>query len=140
MSTIPQPPRGGTSRLPQYGRAQGTAAYRHPHAPSAQSLLQYWRSDSTAVPGRRRMRWPGRVAFVLGLASAIVLLFGAAATGLPEVVTASVAAALSWCALAFAVVAIVARLGRGLGWVGALLALAGNVEVWAWLWRAVGAA
>jgi hypothetical protein len=95
---------------------------------TAPTLGQFWRSDvrRTRVDGAGRVRWPGLVGFLVGLAAAILLLLGAIAG---SVVLASVALALSVVGGFFAIVALVAGLGRALGVFGLLLALAGNVFV-----------
>jgi hypothetical protein len=94
------------------------------HAPT---LGQFWRSDvrHTSLT-RRPVRWPGLLAFFGGLAALVLLIAGLAAT---SVALVSVALAFSAVAGFFAIVALIAGLGRGLGFVGLLLALAGNVYV-----------
>jgi hypothetical protein len=130
------PPQAGAIR-PQAGgvppQARGIApqtggipplASSSTHAPT---LGQFWRSDvhRTRRDGRP-VRWPGLVAFFGGLAALILLILGFAAV---SVVLLSAALAFSVVAGFFALVAIIAGLGRALGVLGLLLALAGNVYV-----------
>lgn len=131
---IPQPP---SSRVPQqaaYRPAQATfgATQREVDAPT---LLQFWRSDSRVVPGRPRPRWAGRAAFWIGLLAAG--LYGASVV-LAIAFLAALAAPFAVVALAFALIAIIAGVGRGLGILGLLLALAGSTLFWSWLTRLFG--
>ena len=98
----------------------------------APTLLQFWRSDARVMPGRRAPRWAGLIAFWLGLLSVALLgieLLFAVGDGL----LGQVALPISMVAGFFAIVALVAGIGRGLGFFGAVFALLGNVYVWAWL-------
>jgi hypothetical protein len=97
----------------------------------APTLLQFWRSDSRIVPGRPRPRWAGRIAFWLGLAS-VGLLAAEMFLDVGDGVLGAVAVPLSVVAGFFAIVAIVAGIGRGLGVLGAILAILGNAYVWGW--------
>lgn len=96
----------------------------------APTLGQYFRSDSRSVPGARRSRWAGRLAFWLGLA-AVILMWSSLIVDIPF--HAPIALALSVVAIFFALVAIIAGIGRASGIWGLLLALAGNAIVVAWL-------
>jgi hypothetical protein len=94
---------------------------------TAPTLGQFWRSDVRRTrPGRAQVRWPGLVAFFGGLAAVIVLITGVAAASIAIV---SVALAFSVVAGLFALIALVAGLGRVLGFLGLLLALAGNIYI-----------
>lgn len=98
------------------------------HAPT---LGQYFRSDSRHLPGGRRQRWAGALAFWLGLASIPTLfLLGAA---LEQPVFYYVALAFGAVGGFFGLVALIAGIGRVLGFFGILFALLGNVYVISWL-------
>lgn len=113
---------------------QGRAAGYVPVAPlghteiitQAPTLGQFWRSDIRRTTEGRRPRWAGLAAFWLGLL-AIAALVGGAVLALGFL--AAVALAISSAALFFAVIAIIAGVGRSLGFVGLLFALAGNIVV-----------
>ena len=47
-----------------------------PPITQAPTLSQFWRSDSRVMPGQRRARWAGALAFWLGLAAAVLLIGG----------------------------------------------------------------
>lgn len=123
-----RPQQGGiapqrTAIAPQHGGVPPISS-TDVHAPT---LGQFWRSDVRRTrPDARRVRWPGLVAFLGGLAALILLILGAA---LASVALASVALAVGVVAGLFALIAIIAGLGRVLGLLGLLLALAGNVDV-----------
>lgn len=119
--TMPPPPRP----------PQGYVAPRSQPAPmvSAPTLLQFWRSDVRAIPGRRRPKWAGRVAFWLGLASAALYLFDMGVLGGPGVL-AYIASPLSVVAFLFGLVAVVAGIGRGLGVFGLIFAVLGQIQAW----------
>lgn len=126
---IPQPPRPG-----QPQRAAGYSANQTPvsvmretHAPT---LMQFWRSDSRVIPGRRPPKWAGRAAFWLGMLALILFVAGGF---LGVALLAAFATPLSVVALFFALIALIAGIGRGLGFVGLLFALAGSSLFWAWL-------
>lgn len=97
------------------------------HAPT---LGQFWRSDIRRTTGFRRPRWAGVAAFWLGLAS-IAFLFIGGAVGLA--IVRDIALPLSAVAGLFALIAIIAGVGRALGWFGLIFALIGNVFVVGWL-------
>lgn len=102
-----------------------------PPISNAPTLGQYVRSDTRGVPGARRPRWAGLIAFWLGMLS-IPLLF--IVGGLFQVVEfREVAAAFSVVAVFFGLVAFVAGFGRVLGFFGILFALIGNIYVLTWL-------
>lgn len=115
------PQRSGIA--PQRGGIAPIAGYT-----TAPTLGQFWRSDvrRTRVDGRGRARWPGLLGFFGGLAAGILLLLAGIAG---SVVLASIALAFSVAAGFFALVALIAGLGRLLGFLGLLLALAGNVYI-----------
>jgi hypothetical protein len=111
-----------TGIAPQLGGIPGTSTYT-----TAPTLGQFWRSDvrRTRTDGRPT-RWPGRIAFFGGLAALILLILAGVAG---SIVLASVALALSLTAGLFALIAIIAGVGRVLGILGLLLALAGNIYI-----------
>ncbi|CAN5451022.1 hypothetical protein BH10ACT6_BH10ACT6_13400 [soil metagenome] len=119
---------------------QGRAAGYIPVAPlgrteviaNAPTLGQFWRSDIRRTTGGRRPRWAGLTAFWIGLAAILFLVMGLV-TGL-EVVRA-IALPLSTVAILFAIIALVAGVGRTLGFFGLLFALAGNLVAIDWLVR-----
>lgn len=148
--SVPPPPRPGTVRpagigasyalnpTPQ-GRATGSmgagyipvqAAGRTEVITHAPTLGQFWRSDIRRTTGGRRPRWAGLTAFWLGLAALAFLIIGGVA-GI-ELVRA-IALPLSTVAIFFALVALIAGVGRVLGFFGLLFALAGNAVVLAGL-------
>ncbi len=103
---------------------------------SAYTLGQFWRSDivSTALR-RRKVRWPGMLAFWVGLLSLVLLIVGLSTQSVPVV---SVALAFSTVAGFFALVALIAGPGRVLGFFGLLFALGGNIYVVMWFASLVG--
>jgi hypothetical protein len=129
--TLP-PPRPQYQGQPnQYRPVQQhhVAAQRQDTAPT---LGQYWRSDTRTVPGRKPAKWAGRAAFWLGLLTAALFFAGTLPTGAPTVL-AAFATPLSVVAVIFALIAIIAGVGRGLGIVGLIFALAGSSLFWSWL-------
>lgn len=110
------------------------AAQRQEKAPT---LGQYWRSDTRVVPGRKPAKWAGRAAFWLGLLAAVLFFAGMFIAGAPTVL-AAFAAPVSVVAVIFALIAIIAGVGRGLGILGLIFALAGSSIFWAWLDRTFG--
>lgn len=102
------------------------------HAPT---LGQFWRSDIRRTTGMRRPRWAGLTAFWLGLAS-IGFLFIGGAIAVP--VVQQIALPLSVVAGLFALIAIIAGVGRVLGWFGLIFALIGNIVVITWLGTVFG--
>lgn len=143
--SVPPPPRQGTIRpagigasyalnnTPQ-GRQSGyipvQAAGKTEVITHAPTLGQFWRSDIRHTTGARRARWAGLAAFWLGLAS-MAFLFVGGGIGVP--VVRDIALPLSVVAGLFALIAIIAGVGRVLGWFGLIFALIGNVYVIAWL-------
>jgi hypothetical protein len=102
-----------------------------PPITQAPTFGQYVRSDYHGVPGARAPRWAGRISFWLGLLSVVLLWIVA---GLFTIaVFAPVAAGFSVVALFFGLVAFIAGIGRGLGFWGILLAIAGNIFIVTWL-------
>jgi hypothetical protein len=135
--TLPPPPRPQYQGDPnQYRPVQlhHVAAQKQDKAPT---LGQYFRSDTRVAPGRRPAKWAGRAAFWLGLLAAALFFGSAVIAGLPTVL-AAFAAPVSVVAIFFALIAIIAGVGRGLGIVGLIFALAGSSLFWAWLERTVG--
>ena len=119
---------------------QGRAAGYIPVAPlghteviaHAPTLGQFWRSDIRRTTGARRPRWAGLTAFWVGLAAIGFLVIG----GVTEIDTLrAIALPLSAVAGFFAIVALIAGVGRVLGFFGLLFALAGNLLVIDWLVR-----
>lgn len=135
--TLPPPPRPQYQGQPnQYRPVQQhhVAAQKQDKAPT---LGQYWRSDTRTVPGRKPAKWAGRAAFWLGLIAAGLFFAGTLIAGLPTVLPAY-AAPVGVVAIFFALIAIIAGIGRGLGIFGLILALAGSSLFWAWLARTFG--
>ncbi|MFC5502574.1 hypothetical protein ACFPJ4_10015 [Lysinimonas soli] len=99
---------------------------------TAPTLGQFWRSDVLRTTTRRRPRWAGMAAFWLSLAAIGFLLIGSL-TGI-ELVRA-IALPLSAVAGFFGLIAVIARIGRALGFVGLILALVGNIFVLSWIVR-----
>jgi len=143
--SVPPPPRQGTIRpagigatyalnpTPQ-GRQQGyipvQAAGRTEVITNAPTLGQFWRSDIRHTTGTKRARWAGLTAFWLGLASMAFLFIGG---GIGVQVVRDIALPLSVVAGLFALIAIIAGVGRVLGWFGLIFALIGNIFVIGWL-------
>jgi hypothetical protein len=109
------------------------AAQRQDKAPT---LGQYWRSDTRVVPGRRPARWAGRAALWLGILAAGLFFVGGFIAGASALT--AFAAPVSLVAVIFALIAIIAGVGRGLGIVGLIFALAGSALFWGWLDRTFG--
>lgn len=103
----------------------------------APTLGQYIRSDNRVLPGRKRAKWAGRVAFWVGMLAAVLFLGEAFVTGELGLL-AAFATPLSVVAVIFALIAIIAGIGRGLGVFGLVFALAGSSLFWAWLDRTFG--
>lgn len=134
--TLPPPPRPEYQGQPdQYRPVQlhHVAAQRQDKAPT---LGQYWRSDNRTTPGRRPAKWAGRAAFWLGILAAALFFGGTYVIG--SAFLAAVAAPVSVAALGFALIAIIAGVGRGLGIFGLAFALAGSSLFWSWLARTFG--
>jgi len=143
--SVPPPPRQGTIRpagigasyalnpTPQ-GRQSGyipvQAAGKTEVITHAPTLGQFWRSDIRRTTGLKRPRWAGLAAFWLGLAS-IGFLFIGGAIAVP--VVQQIALPLSVVAGLFALIAIIAGVGRVFGWFGLIFALIGNIVVINWL-------
>jgi len=97
----------------------------------APTLGQYFRSDTRGVPGAKKQRWAGLIAFWLGMASIPTLFILGAAFEQPTFYY--VALAFSALAGFFGLVALIAGIGRVLGFFGIVFALIGNVYVISWL-------
>jgi hypothetical protein len=97
----------------------------------APTLGQYFRSDTRGVPGAKKRRWAGLIAFWFGLLSIPLLWFLGTAAELHAFSYA--AAAISVVAIFFGLVAMVAGIGRVLGFFGIVFALAGNIYFLSWL-------
>ena len=106
-----------------------------PPITQAPTFGQYVRSDFRGVPGAKKQKWAGRIAFWLGLASIILLFIPGVAFEMREF--AFIAAAFGAVAFFFGLVAFIGGLGRGLGFFGMLFALIGNVWVISWLGETV---
>ncbi|HWH97808.1 MAG TPA: hypothetical protein VNS80_05530 [Pseudolysinimonas sp.] len=134
--TLPPPRPQYQGQPEQYRPAQQhhVAAQRQESAPT---LGQYWRSDNRTVPGRKPSKWAGRVAFWLGIIAAILYFAPTFFADVP-VLFAAYAAPLGVVAVIFALIAIIAGIGRGLGILGLIFALAGSTIFWSWLERTVG--
>ena len=132
--TLPPPPRPEYQGEPgQYRpvQLQHVQAQRQAVAPT---LGQYIRSDTRTLPGRKKAKWAGRVAFWLGMLTAVLFFIDAGMDG----ELGQLAAPLSVVAVIFALVAIIAGIGRGLGIFGLIFALAGSTLFWSWLDRTFG--
>jgi hypothetical protein len=98
-----------------------------PPMTTAPTFGQYVRSDTRGIPGGRRQRWAGAIAFWLGLVS--LPMFWLLGTAFEQHAFTYAAAAFSVVAIFFGLVAFVAGLGRGLAFWGILFALLGNIYV-----------
>jgi len=98
---------------------------------NAPTLGQYVRSDERGLPGGRKQKWAGRLAFWLGLIS-IPMLF-VLGTAFEIHAFAFIAAGFSVVAIFFGLVAFIAGIGRGLGFFGIIFGLIGNIFVISWL-------
>jgi hypothetical protein len=107
-----------------------------PPVTNAPTFGQYVRSDTRGIPGSRRVRWPGLLAFWLGLLS-IPLLWVVSGIFLVAAFQ-PVAAAFSVVAIFFGLVAWITGSGRGLAFWGILFALVGNIFVIQFLIAALG--
>jgi hypothetical protein len=133
-----QPPGYRLPRVQAAPPGQSAAqSYRLPQPPAAAprevtapTLFQFWRSDSRVVPGRKPARWAGLAAFWLGMIAAVLFFAGML---FETLVLVQLAFPLSTVAFVFALIAIVAGIGRGLGVFGLVFALAANAVFWAWL-------
>lgn len=112
MSAQPPPPTG--AQRPRY----------EPPRVIAPTLFDFWRSDVRRAPGERAPRWAGWAALVLG-ALAMLALFIGASSGNEVIVAASLA--LSWAGAFFALIALIADVGRWLGLIGLVFAVIGNI-------------
>lgn len=132
---IPQPPPQVPGyRVPPAPAAPHLVAPHHDAVPTerydtAPTLLQFWRSDSRVVPGRRPARWAGRLAFWVGLVAAVLYIAGRVAVSL---VLVWLAAPFAVVALVFALIAVVAGIGRGPGIFGLIFAVLGSHLFWVW--------
>ena len=138
-----------TNNLSSYAQAAGgtptSTAFRTrtpPAVPSerivaAPTLGQYWRSDSRVVPGRKPARWAGRAAFWLGLLALGAYLFDFFFVGVPAF-GVGIAQPIGVVAFFFALIAIIAGVGRGLGVLGLLLSVASNIGFWSWMQATFG--
>jgi len=143
--SVPPPPRQGTIRPAGIGASyalnntpQGRQSEYIPvqaagktevitHAPT---LGQFWRSDIRRTTGAKRARWAGLTAFWLGLASIAFLFIGG---GIGSLLIRDIALPISVVAGLFALIAIIAGVGRAFGWFGLIFALIGNYFVISWL-------
>ena len=143
--SVPPPPRQGTTRpagigatytmnstpqARQSGYIPVQAAGKTEVITHAPTLGQFWRSDIRRTTGVKRPRWAGLTAFWLGLASMAFLFIG---RGIGVPVVEDIALPLSVVAGLFALIAIIAGVGRALGWFGLIFALIGNYFVINWL-------
>lgn len=134
MSQVPPPPPG--FRAGQAAHQSHPPVQPLPQA-TAPTLGQYWRSDSRVVPGRKPAKWAGRAAFWLGLLAA-ALFFGDMLVGGGLGSLGDIATPVSVVAFVFALIALIAGIGRGAGFFGAVFALAGNIWFWDWLQATFG--
>ena len=98
---------------------------------SAPTLGQFWRSDTRLIPGRKPAKWAGRAAFWLGLIALGLFLWDVVVLG-QLTLFSQIASPLGVVAVLFALIAIIAGVGRGLGIVGLILAVASSPIFWSW--------
>ena len=110
------------------------STYEQPRV-MAPTLIDFWRSDVRGAPDRPRPRWAGWLSFVLGLLAMLGLFVGAVGE-LPLLV--DIALALSWTAGFFALIAVIAGIGRLPGFFGLIFAIAGNALLLGWLAQLFG--
>jgi hypothetical protein len=96
----------------------------------APTLADFWRSDVRRPPERKAPTWAGWTAFAVGIVSMVTLYLGAATDNR---VLVSLSLPFSLTAGFFALVALIAGIGRLPGFLGLIFALAGNVFVIGWL-------
>lgn len=134
MSYLP-PPRAGSSPRSQYTNRYATEQPGHhvTHT-TAPTLGQYFRSDTRDIPGRKPPKWAGRAAFWLGMLALGMFLWDLFVYGYGTIVT-QIAAPIAFVAILFSLIAIIARVGRGLGIFGLIFALAASPVFWSWLAR-----
>lgn len=129
---IPQP--GAAARAAQPPSQVGYGVNQTPVQPlrevTAPTLLQFWRSDSRVIPGRTPPKWAGRVAFWVGLVAAVLFFVGGF---VGAALLVALASPLAVVAVFFALIALIAGIGRGLGLFGLVFALAGSSLFWGWL-------
>jgi hypothetical protein len=135
--TLPPPPRPHYQGEPGQYRPVQAQHVQPQFQTTAPTLGQYIRSDTRTLPGRKAPKWAGRVAFWLGMLTA-VLFFGEILVAGGLGVVAAVAAPLGVVAVLFALIAIIAGIGRGLGIFGLIFALAGSTIFWSWVGRTFG--
>ena len=96
----------------------------------APTIVDFWRSDVIRTSGRKTPRWAGWTAFTLGLLALLSLFIGAA-TGTDWLVELSLPFSLTGGF--FALVALIAGIGRVPGLFGLIFALIGNVYLIGWI-------
>ncbi len=133
----PTPPRPQYQGLPSSYRPVQQQHVQPQLQATAPTLGQYIRSDTRTLPGRRAPRWAGRVAFLLGML-AVILFVGDTLISGGLGMLAVLAAPIGVVAFLFALIAIIAGIGRGLGIFGLVFALAGSTIFWSWLGRTFG--
>ena len=134
MSYPPQPPQGQNAHQndPRIYQARTvTPPVRIETVRSAPTLGQYIRSDYRGMPGAKKRRWAGLVAFWFGMLTIPMLWVLGTIAELH--VFAFVAAGISVVAIFFGLVAFIAGIGRVLGFFGIVFALIGNIYVISWL-------
>lgn len=130
MSFLP-PPRPGAPSQNHPGGYTPQMPIQPIRQTSAPTLGQFWRSDSRVIPGRKPAKWAGRAAFWLGLLALALFLWDVAVLGTLSIFS-QVASPLSVVAFLFALIAIIAGVGRGLGIFGLIFALASSPIFWSW--------
>ncbi len=96
----------------------------------APTLFDFWRGDVRRPPGEKAPRWAGWVSFGLGILAMLTLLIGAV-SGQQFLVVLSLPFSLT--AGFFALVALIAGIGRLPGLLGLVFSLIGNVFVIGWI-------
>ena len=118
MNSQPPPPVGAQQ-----------SRYEQPRV-MAPTLGDFWRSDVRHTSGRKASRWVGWVAFLLGLVAMATLYTGAVTS---NQLLVDISLGFSFTAAFFALIALIAGIGRGAGLFGLLFAVAGNAYVIGWL-------
>lgn len=130
MTIPPQPPRPNAEYQYRHVATPAPDVIDEPAIKHAPSLRQFWRSDARLMPGRKRPSWAGVLSFWLGLGAAAMLIGG---TAFEVSNAAAIALGLGTVGVFFGLVALIAGIGPGRGFLGIVLALIGNVFVLSWL-------
>ena len=118
MSSSPPPPVGAQQ-----------SRFEQPRV-IAPTLGGFWRSDVRRLPDRRAPRWAGWAAFALGILAVLTLFIGAV---IGSALLVDISLAFSLMGGIFALVSLIAGIGRLWGLLGLVLSIAGNAFVIGWL-------